>query len=188
MKDRLSEIYADFITSSQELQESLDLVRRNSKGNIWVIGGAVYRTLINKLYGTASPLKDFDFIVEEVNEEILLPDEWKFSKNRYGNPKFIGREFPIDLVPLREILSIKRRNLDFTFQNYLTGTPLTVQSIGYDVSTEEVMGEIGIRAIEEKVVRINDMEQAKIFWEMQGKPIPKMIKEKAESLGFSYEL
>ena len=108
-----------------------------------------------------------------------------FTKNRYGNPKFLGSKFSIDFVPLHNISSILRRKLAPSIENYLTGTPLNVQSIAYDVMKGRLAGNIGLKAIAEKIIRINNKEQAEIYALNKGISLEEMLKRKAESLGFT---
>lgn len=179
------QIYADFVLQDENFQEAFNIVRRNSTGDVWLIGGSVYRNIAHLLYETDKAPVDFDFIVESPNSIIVLPQDWRLSKNKYGNPKFIGEKFSVDFVPLKTVHSINRRGLEFTFANFLTGTPLTIQSIGYNPVKNTLEGNIGLEAIRTKSVAVNNFEQAEIYARKKGKPIKEVIREKAESLGFS---
>jgi len=180
-----NKIYREFVSQGLDFQEAFDIIRRNSDGRAWLIGGAVYRNLTHLLYGTRKVHCDFDFIIRNPDRRIVLPEGWEEKRNRYGNPKFVGDNKEIDFVPLSTVYSIIRRGLRLTFSNYLTGTPLTVQSVGYNISTHDLEGEIGINAIRTRTVSVNNPEQAKIYERKKGKPIEEIIMEKADSLGFT---
>jgi len=62
---------------------------------------------------------------------------------------------------------------------------LTVQSIGFNVFTGEIEGEIGINAIRTRTIGINNQEQARIFAKKKEKSLDELIRERALSLGFS---
>jgi hypothetical protein len=167
-----------------EFKEAVEIVKNNSKGNIWLIGGFVCRSIIQDLYGIQmSQDVDFDFIVEEP-KEVQIPENWEMRMNSYGNPKFIGPEYEIDFVPLNNIHSILRRNLEPTIENFLTGAPLNVQSIVYDVRSNKVIGDIGIKSIQDKIVAVNDPEQAKHRALKKGVTVEELVKDIADQFKF----
>ncbi|HII14841.1 MAG TPA: hypothetical protein HA362_00850 [Nanoarchaeota archaeon] len=183
--EELSALYTAVMYSSMGFISAKKIVLDNSSGKVWLIGGSVYRNIAHILYGADKPKVDFDFIIESPKENIILPKGWKLGKNHYGNPKFLGRRFSIDFVPLHNISSILRRKLAPSIKNYLTGTPLTVQSIAYDVKGGKLAGEIGLKAIAEKTIGINNKEQAQIYALKKGISIEEMVRRKSESLGFT---
>ena len=155
----LSALYTTFMSSGMDFISAKNIVMDNSSDKVWLIGGSVYRNIAHILYGADKPEVDFDFIIERPKENIILPNGWKLGQNRYGNPKFLGSKFSIDFVPLHNISSILRRKLAPSIENYLTGTPLNVQSIAYDVMKGRLAGNIGLKAIAEKIIRINNKEK-----------------------------
>lgn len=184
--EQLAEIFKEVIQDKQA-QQAVEIVRRNSQGKIWVIGGFVYKSLARKLYGKPeADSKDYDFIVEQRNSEIVLPDGWKRTLNHFGNLKFVG-DFPIDFVDLRMVYSILRRKIPATIENYLNGTNLNVESIVYDVDEERVIGNVGISALERRVVAVNNLDMAKDIAWVFFTSVNDMIRKKAEGLGFRAE-
>jgi len=183
----LTKRFVEFIENNVDYQKSLKIVRKNSKGKIWLIGGGVSRNLKSLLYGgkISGASFDFDFIVEEVNSDLILPKGWKIKENRYRNPKFVGEGIDIDFIPIKTISSIKRRKLKPTIKNFLSGTPFTIQSIAFDTKTKKLIGELGINALKMKEFRVNDLVQAKIYASKKGIEINKLIKMKAKSMDFN---
>ena len=177
-------LFEKLVLQETSLQEAFDFVRKRSNGNVWLIGGAVYRNIAHMLYRTEKAPHDFDFIVGSPKPQIALPMDWIQTTNKYGNPKFVSNALEIDFVPLTTVHSIIRRGLEFSFVNYLTGTPLTIQSIGYNLITKKLEGDIGLHAVKTRTVGINNKEQAKIYEVKKGKSISEIIAEKARSLGF----
>ncbi len=165
-------------------QEGVDIVRSNVEGRIWLIGGAVYRTIAHELHGSPKPEVDLDFIVERERSEFNLPGGWSVQTNRHGNPKFVNGKRSIDYIPLEKITSLQRRQCAPTIENYLVGVPLTVQSIAYAVDTKEVIGEIGKRAIRQGIVEIQDPVEAEYAAAKKGMTLRAFIEEKARSLEF----
>ena len=150
-----------------------------------MIGGFVYRMIVRELYcvPVTSDI-DFDFIVEIIAQKFDSPPGWVAVSNSYGNPKLKGPRYEIDLVPLDNIHSVLRRGLEPTIENFLSGTPLTVQSIAYDVSNGRVIGDIGVSAIRARTVGVNDVVQANHRAELKGKSVQELVREAADSLDF----
>lgn len=181
----ITEIFLSGAKDREEFPEALEIVKNNSSGNIWLIGGFVYRTIASQLYGLPKPEVDLDFVVEYPVSYFNLPSGWKVDRNRFGNPKLVNGKKQIDFVPLKNIYSIIQRQLEATIENYLTGVPLTVQSIAYDLTKNKVIGEIGITALQRKIVKVNDIYFAKYAAKKKNKSLQSMIQEKAEGLGFT---
>ena len=185
MNDDITKLFLVSVNDSIEFQETIDIIQDNSSCNFWLIGGFIYRSIASKLYGLKKPKVDFDFIIEKPTEKILFPNSWRRTVNRYGNLKFIKNDgLEIDFVPLENVHSIIRRGLSPSIENFLTGTPLNIQSIAYDVKNKIIKGDVGIKALVQQIVAVNDFEQAKIYSARKGKLINNIIQEKALSLGF----
>lgn len=91
----------------------------------------------------------------------------------------------VDYIPLRSIYSISLRQIEPTIEHYLTGVPLTIQSIAYDVDENRIIGEIGIDALQRRLVKVNDLSFAKYYSKKKNKPLQEIIREKADALGFT---
>jgi hypothetical protein len=181
----LTQIFLSGIKIKDEFTEAVDIVKRNSSGKIWLIGGFVYRTIASELYKSTKPKVDFDFLVEDSVLDFNLPLGWRVDYNRFGNPKLIKSTKQIDYVPLKKVYSITQRNIEPTIENFLTGVPLKVQSIAYDIYNNQIIGQIGIDALQRKVVQINDVFFAEYASQKKNISLREMIKEKADSLGFT---
>jgi len=83
--------------------------------------------------------------------------------------------------------SIRIRKLRPTIIHFLTGVPFNIQSVIFDCDNQKVTGrKTGIDAINNKTLRLNNPEIAKIDAKMKGTTIEDLLKKKAEELGFSY--
>ncbi len=179
-----TESFLKIANTFPEFKESIEIVKSNSKGNIYLIGGFVCRSIIQEMYGTpVSKDVDLDFIVEE-EQPISLPDGWSMDVNSYGNPKLIGPKYEIDYIPLKSIHSILRRGLEPTIENFLSGTPLNVQSIVYDVTNNKVIGDIGIKSIMDKIISVNNKEQAEHSANKKGVSVEEFVKDIAGQFNF----
>ncbi|MES2471071.1 MAG: hypothetical protein V4526_02465 [Patescibacteria group bacterium] len=183
-----------FLSAAQKHKsflEAVSVAENNSEGSVWLIGGYIYRTLATTLYG-AKPLReqdvDFDFLVERLPKKIKVDKSWTVSTNRYGNPKLIRGDLKIDLIPIEHVRHIVRQGLKPTIKNFLSGTPLGIQSIVFNLRTRDVLGHIGISAIRRKIVEVNDRLSAEYYCGAKMMPLDAIIKKKAEELGFTANL
>lgn len=160
MKTRqdLNKAFSEHISQHKQFKEVLRVVKDNSEGKIWLIGGFLYKTLASILYGQGVHIKDFDFIIEKMKSPLVISKDWEESKTGFDNPKLKNGNLIVDLVPLNNIHSVQRRNLKPSIENYLSGTPLTVQSLAFDVVSQEIIGEVGLKSLFDEVIEINNQE------------------------------
>ncbi len=152
----LSDLLGNKLSENKIYLEALNIVKKNSSGKIWLIGSGVYKTLLNLLYGGSYEVKDWDFVAEKIITPLKFENDWVVGETKHGNPKLKKDDFVIDLIALDNIHSIKERNLEPNINNYLSGTPLTIQSIAFDVDENELLGEIGTQSVLTKKVGINN--------------------------------
>lgn len=184
-KNYFAEIMSQIVGKSEEIGKALDVVRRNSRGNIWLIGGSVYWELSNNLYGDIPEgKKDYDFLVENTRPEIEVPEGWDITRNGFGNPRFNLDGLAVDFVPLKSLYSTAVRGIEPNVHNYLTGVPLTVQFIAYNVENKQILGDVGVKAIQERTVGVYNYDFAKYLSNKRGTSIEEMVKRKADSLNF----
>ena len=200
LKEKLAEKLAEHLGNSKEFIAALKIVRENSEGKIWLIGGMVYRPLANFLYDTPIPSIDLDFVINKGHthylepygdpyacNDIHLPEEWEL-RSHYGESRFVntqeGLSLKIDIVQLQNFHSTQSRDLPPTLDNFLNGTPLTIQSIAYDIEKGQIIGDIGLVALYEQKISVNYLNEARYFAHKKGTDLHSMIREKAASLGF----
>jgi hypothetical protein len=172
-----------------EFDEAKEIVKKNSKGNIWLIGGFIYRNIVAGLYGTEKPKVDLDFIIEKPIKKFDLPKNWFISKSRMGSPKLIGPNFDIDFVPLDNLYSVKMFNLKPTIETFLSTTPLNIQSVVYDLKNNKLIEEKSFNAITNKLIIPTENEEIrKYVAEKKEMPFLDYLKRYAQELGFDYLL
>jgi hypothetical protein len=181
----LSKLFSEEMSKCSQYREALEIVQNNSSGNVWLIGGMVYRVLASCLYNLPKPEVDLDFVVENANRKISLPEGWERRINGFGNPKFVRGNTQIDFVPLRNIYSIIARGLNPSIDSFLSGNPLTIQAIAYDTTKKHLIGERGLDAIKRKVIEVNDLGFANYAAKQKGKTLQKYVQEKADELHFA---
>lgn len=188
-KKELLAIVHEKILQDENFNEALEITKKNSSGKIWLIGGFLYRNIVNELYGTCKKVaKDFDLVVERANERIILPEGWKKRTNHFGNPELSNSRYEIDFIPLDNIYYIKKNKLKPSIENHLKGSVFNVQYIAYDIFNKKIIGNIGIKAIEDRTVGVYNLEMLKYISKMHHKTANDMIREKADALGFRAEL
>ncbi|MDP3992227.1 MAG: hypothetical protein Q8P79_01825 [Nanoarchaeota archaeon] len=205
---KFTEIFEEFLKTHQEFQEVFEIAKRNSRGRgkrqhgrIWVIGGFVYRPIIKSIYPelkVSEPSQiDIDFLIERSPPErdLYLPEDWNPKITEYGNLYLVKDNMRIDLNYLRNFHSIIRRGLKPEFGHFFTGTPMDVQSIAYDLTDKSagVTGKIGIEAIRDRIVRINNLEEAQYEARNISESLKKdftiedLVMQKAKELDFGYD-
>jgi len=180
----ISKVFEEYIEKEKNYNIAYNIVKRNSKGKIWLIGGALSRNLNQLIHKIPQHSFDFDFVVEENVSEFNLPKGWIIKMNKFGNPKFVHKDMTIDYIPIKTVKSIIQRNLEPTIENVLAGVPFTIQALAYDTQTKKIIGEVGIAAFESKMFKVNDIEQAKMFAKKKGMKLNELILKKAKSMGF----
>lgn len=185
MNNDLSKLFAESAENTPEYHEALRIIKENSHGKVWLIGGFLFRTLTMHLYSTPRPEIDLDFIIEQPLEPLQLPLNWKTKVNHFGNFKLIGPKFEIDFIPLNNIHAIKSQDLSPIINDYLKTPPLTIQSIAFNVETNTLLGPTGINAIRTKTVGINNMTSAVEYASRYNNSVNSYIEEKAKSLNFT---
>jgi len=183
----LEESFIDEAYPNERFREALGIVNANSRGKIWLIGGFLYKTLIKKIYGTDIPYKDFDFIVERGRGKLELPEGWSYRINRFGNPELSSEDNCVDLIPLENILYLRKKGIKPSMDNLLASVNFSVFALAFDLREEKVIDGGGVSALEEKVVRVHNLEAAMLSAEIYRTPINEMLRIRAEELGFTAE-
>jgi hypothetical protein len=167
--------------------EVLDLVRQNSNGKIWIMGGFLYKNLANILYGGKTYNYDIDFIVEDKMTPLKEAAGWEIQTNSYGNQNYVREKNKMSFTDLKKAIRVNGFK-NKTIEEYVKGTPLNIQSIAYDLEENKIIGEKGIKALLSKTIKINNAKNADFYAKMKGKKLGDMIKEKAKELDFTYIL
>lgn len=187
-REKLIDIIKNSILPDKDFQEALDIVRENSSGKIWLIGGFLYKNLAHSLYGSKKSTKDFDLIIENANTELVLPENWVEKENHFGSPKLINGEKQIDFIPLSNLYYIQTKNLVPCINNFLEGGGLNIHCLSYDIFGKEILGDIGIKSLEQKIISVYNLEMLEYGAKIYEKTPNEIIKTKAEELGFRAQL
>ena len=148
--------FKKILTQDQDFKTTLAVIIKVSVGQIWLIGGAVYKRLLTSIHGKELLVGDYDFIVENVKEPLPKLDDWTFSYNSFENPRFSNKKgLVIDLVPLNNICELKKRGWKPSILNYLQKVPFSVQAVAFNIKTGKLIG-AGLADIKNGVIRIND--------------------------------
>lgn len=167
--------------------EDLELVRQNSKGKIWLMGGFLYKNLASFLYGGTAYNYDIDFIVEERNDALKEILGWKIETNSYGVQNYIREGHRMSFTDIKKVIRVSGLN-NPSIEEIVDGTPLNVQAMAYSLDDQIIIGEKGIAALNSKIVKVNSRNEAEFYAERKGKKLVDIIIEKAKELNFDYEL
>ncbi len=168
----------------EQSEEILEVIRQNTMGPVYLLGGAIYRQITSKFWNTSIPPRDFDFVAAYVRKDLVLPDGWIDSSNSYGSHKLHKGELTIDLWSKEQQYSIVSRNLPYTIKNILRHSPLTIQSIAFDMRDRKVISNAGIEAIKTRTVGVHCLEQAQHYCGLKHISVNEFILSKASALGF----
>jgi len=187
-----------------------DIVRRNTSGKIYLVGGKVYRTAIELIHGYKcnSEGVDWDFLcIGEVVEprRAYVRDDWVPNEGEYdgskansmclkhystSNSNYTPQSIfsptivkKIDIIGIKDVM-LATANPTGQLEDYLNIVPLTVQSIALSAdsaSYPSLYGRVGMKSIETRTVAVNNEIGA-----LGRLNVPKYLRQKAENLQFYY--
>ncbi|MDO8602138.1 MAG: class I SAM-dependent methyltransferase [bacterium] len=197
---KIQRLFEESLGRNKNLSEALAIVQENSpEGGRWIIGGSVYREIAAGLGGASTAGNfDYDFVVEKAValDRVHIPEGWESTKTGLGSLRLVNGNRQIDIVPLDSAIEIEcttdAANMTVVekLESYFRRVPLNVQAIMYDTAEKKVFGDIGLAALREKVVRVNNLDECLRFCARSAKrriSVCKFIQLKAESLGFTPE-
>ncbi|MBI2564469.1 hypothetical protein HYV79_00575 [Candidatus Woesearchaeota archaeon] len=178
--DELTALFKKII-KVYDIQKLLDVLSENTSGNLYLVGGFVYRSIALKLQGLhMETMPDLDFVTDKI-EIKNIPADWMLGKNRYGGLKIHTQKFSIDIDEFKHHVNINYLNLPQTIESYLEATPLNIQSIAFDVKNKKIIGDVGIKSLNDKEIGVSNI---KIFDLEREKRIQKII-SKSKDLNFT---
>ncbi len=184
-EENLGKILLNQLRKNKDFSEVISIVKNNSQGDIFLIGGTVSRTLASHLYDKGNQKnQDFDFIVDKLNNDLKAPEGWKLSYQKFGNPTLKKGSIEIDIFPLSDHEYIKENKLEPTVTNFLEGVPFTIQALALDIKNEKLIGKKGIEALKTRKFKVNNIGSAKSVAKRKGISINERMTQKANSMDF----
>jgi len=191
----LTEHFKNGVKNSRDFLEALQIAKNNIVGgNIWVMGGTVYRSIVRSLYDYAIEENfDFDFIVENpVNtKNISLTSGWKLIRTGLGEPRFVKDNKQIDFVFIDNSVNppdkkkVNKMTIQEKIESYFRHVMLTVQAIVYDVNADKVYGKLASSALKRKLIEVNNLDECLSFCKRRKISVREFFRRKAESLNFT---
>jgi hypothetical protein len=175
-----------------------------------LVGGKLYRTIVEILYGypAKSHSCDFDFAAEKVIKK--KRKDW-YKTPAYGtvlstNAIYISSEpqtpevnfiydrdnthmitlsgAPVDLINIGDLTDVRNKVQPNSIEGYFACVPLSIQAIAMDIERCEIFGKAGIESINEKYVWINNENALETYCKIKN-ILPKYyLKDKATSIKF----
>ena len=164
--------YRRIIESEPIIREAVTIAQANAQGkNYWLIGGAVYKLINKSLYGTKvngilKENSDVDFLFESLKPE-LATRNFDLSKSSFGEPRLKRGKLQIDLVSLGNSTYIRKHGLKPTIESYLEGCFTNVQSIAFNLVTNELVGQ-GIAALRSRRIEVTNIVELECYCKMKG--------------------
>ena len=208
---QLSRKVLDALNKDPNFAEAYQMVCNRAKTKPYLVGGKLYRTMIEIIYDypARSHSCDFDFAAETVRKrkkEELYTGKLKTITDLMGNviEVPVKRARPrkssylkgdsvklrtrhgckIDLMNIPDLHGIKTGKLSPTIEGYLEAVPLSVQSIAMDIDKCEIFGRVGLDSINEKFIWINNKEVLTEYVALKGWTIDRYVRSKADSIKF----
>jgi hypothetical protein len=181
------ETYITHIIQEPIFREVLEMVKENSRGQVWLTGGFLYRNIIAYLYGGEVYTYDIDFVVEHKNTNLIPYTNWNIAYNSYHNPNYVHQNHKMSFTSLPQTYRVSGKT-PHTIDEFLSEVPYTIQSIAYNVDTKTFHGTAGLDAIIRKTVQIHCPPQAQEYAKRHNTTAEQLLINKATSLGFNYTL
>jgi hypothetical protein len=196
--------------------EAYNIAKANTDGGVFLVGGKVYRNLISVIYKIDCGAKDcdWDFLTAKIKRKVKIPKKWCFEeydsywgkqlrspyiveKNR-GFVQFIKHTekapkkqlCKIDLMNIKQVFGIKHSSFwrrTPTIENYFDAVPMTIQAIAFDPVEEKFLGTVGLQAILEQKIGVNNHPSIVAQANHKEISIPDILKAKAETLFFDID-
>jgi hypothetical protein len=183
-EESLGKMLINRLKENKNFNEIISIVKSNSQGNIYLVGGTVSRTLASILYGGKQKNQDFDFVVDKLNSNLDVPHNWKVSYHKFGNPTFKKDDIEIDIFPLSDHQYIKKNKLEPTIENFLAGVPFSIQALVFDIKQEKLIGKDGIESLKTRKFKVHNVDSAKEVAKRKGISINERMMQKAKTMDF----
>ncbi len=183
-RDYLGKILLKRLKANKNFDDIISIVKSNTRGNIYLVGGTVSRILASEMYGEKQKNQDFDFVVDILNDDLLVSKGWIVTRHKFRNPTFKKNDIEIDMFPLSDHQYIKKNKLKPSIENFLVGVPFSIQALAFDIKQEKLIGEDGIKALKNRKFKVHNIESAKEVAKRKGISINERMVQKAKSMNF----
>lgn len=138
-------------------KEIISIVRQATDGDVYLVGGFIYRTLISNIYQRNVMGCDLDFITTgKIKEKELAAFEEHQKHDKYEGFRATHKGVKIDLCEMKNQYHIKKHNLLPTLKNYFDHVPLTIQAIAFDIKNKVIFEQKAFNAIKNQEIIINN--------------------------------
>ncbi len=183
---RLEDHFKDYLLSIPNFRVIEEIALNNDWGKIYMIGRSVYQgTSMMAHEKVEVPPNLIHFATEKTPEKIELPSWLSLKKFNGSYLEIPIRDFSVKVTPLEKFRQISARHVLPYITHFLSGTPLNVHSLAFDMWDKKLIGDRGISAINTRTVAINNLETAKVIALQKRMSIEEMIERKARELNFT---
>lgn len=185
--------FISLIENDPAYQDAIEIIQAVCVGQIWLIGGYLYRQLATLQHGEKVPLinrdpLDIDFLCQSVQKNFKVPAVWELSKNAWGNLSFSRDGVKVDLIIMKNLHPFLDRKDMPTVDEFLAQTPVTVNSMAMDTRKRKIIGDVGWEAVQNKVVSVHNASEARYLANMSGIQEKYLVRKTAKSLHFKAAL
>ena len=170
LNKQLSQRVLRALNKDANFKDVYQMVLNRSKTKPYLVGGKLYRTLVETVYSYPARAHscDFDFAAEEVirkkrKKKIATHDGTYdvIEVDGYSNESIkMTSQYgcSIDLIDIPSLKGLKGTSLPPTIEGYMESVPLSIQAIAMDLEKCEIFGKVGIDSLNEKFVWINNQK------------------------------
>ncbi len=182
-----SRLYREFLDKDERTRYIQEILSENPQNSILGIGSHVYGNLTLELYKIwrRPPNADIDLLIKDA-KGFAIPEGWDLGFTGYGTTYIQKDNVKIDLNFLVNSIGATLI-VNPTLQDFLGWTPLNVQSILYDFFSGMIEGEEGMKALEQRIIRVNNYHAAYNQSQIEKISVKTLLKNKAAELAFGYE-
>lgn len=174
--------------SRPEYAEIISMATEATDGNIYLVGGFLYRTLNRELNGMPMAGCDMDICVDGKIDHgraagLFHGAEERKTRHQGGRvTKVKHKGVSADLFELREYVDTNCAGMPVTIRTYLSSVPFDVQAIAYEPSRSVLFDGGGVAALLKREMKVNN--QGKVaadpgYWMEKGL-------SKARELGLTF--
>ena len=201
------------LNKDPNFKDVYQMVINRSKTKPYLVGGKLYRTLVEIIYDypARSHSCDFDFAAEDIrknkkrkkirergtidaNNDFFAPPVISAISAITARPSpYSGDSVKmrtesgcsIDLICIADLVTKNKIKYPATIEGYFSSVPLSIQAIAMDLDRCEIFGKVGIDSINEKFVWINNKDTLANYCNYKGYTIPSYIRDKTDSIRFA---
>lgn len=157
MKNKAENVLKE-ILELEPFKEIVSIICQAVDGDVFLVGGFVYRAIIQKIYQKNVMGSDLDFItMGRIKEKELSAFGEHNKHDKYDGFRATHRGVKVDLCEMKNQYHIKKHNLPPTIKSYFDYVPFTIQAIAFDIKKKVILEQKAFDSIKSQEILINNL-------------------------------